>query len=55
MVSERCGADCQAAYFKACNHWLYLEAPDAFNRVVSSFLLQEGQGNLPEGVARARV
>ena len=47
-------ADCEVAYFTNANHWLYLEEPDAFNEVVTRFLLQEGQDSLPPGVSRTR-
>mmetsp|Transcript_7263 Transcript_7263/g.21433 ORF Transcript_7263/g.21433 Transcript_7263/m.21433 type:complete len:291 (-) Transcript_7263:364-1236(-) len=36
VVSERI-PNCQTVVFEGCNHWLYLEEPDAFNRLLRDF------------------
>jgi pimeloyl-ACP methyl ester carboxylesterase len=39
--NRRCAADCKTAYFKASNHWLYLEEPQKFNALLLRFVLDE--------------
>lgn len=32
-------AGCTSVFFREANHWLYLEEPEIFNTVVSTFVL----------------
>lgn len=36
--------DCCSAVFKRSNHWLYLEQPEEFNKVLLDFMIEGNAG-----------